>query len=140
MTGKRKDGSAFPILLTVSEFEVSSTNSNRHGFIGIMRDMEDKERAAVSELEREKSEALLMNVLPHHICQRLKAQRGQECIQIADNYENVSICFADIVGFTQFASDRTPMQVVHYLNKVFRDFDVLVDKYNLEKVRESSLL
>lgn len=140
VTGKRKDGSTFPILLTVSEFEVSSTNNFRHGFIGIMRDMEDKERAAASELEREKSETLLMNVLPHHICQRLKAEKGQECIQIADNYENVSICFADIVGFTQFASDRTPMQVVHYLNKVFRDFDVLVDKYGLEKVCRTSIL
>eukprot|EP00547_Thalassionema_nitzschioides_P003693 CAMPEP_0194215764 /NCGR_PEP_ID=MMETSP0156-20130528/17780_1 /TAXON_ID=33649 /ORGANISM="Thalassionema nitzschioides, Strain L26-B" /LENGTH=689 /DNA_ID=CAMNT_0038944367 /DNA_START=93 /DNA_END=2162 /DNA_ORIENTATION=- len=136
LLGKKKSGQTFPIFLTVSEFEVDSTTSRRHGFIGIMRDMTEKEKAIAAEVERQKSEALLMNVLPHHISERLKASNdNHEHVQIADAHENVTILFADIVGFTQFCSGRTPMQVVHHLNKVFQSFDVLVDKYNMEKIK-----
>lgn len=129
VTGRTKSGQEFPIFLSVSEFHVESTNNTRHGFIGIMRNMEDL-------IERKKSEALLTNVLPHHICTRLKAEyQHHEKIEIADSFDNVTICFADIVGFTEFSSNRSPMQVVHYLNKIFRGFDNLVDKYNLEKIK-----
>lgn len=134
--GKKKDGSTFPVFLTISEFEISGRTS-RHGFIGIMRDMSERERAIAAEVEKKKSETLLMNVLPHHICERLMKDGNHELTQIADAYDNVTILFADIVGFTAFASERSPMEVVHYLNKVFRSFDVLVGKYNLEKVSSS---
>lgn len=135
VSGKKKDGSEFPVFLTVSEFQINSFRKERHGFIGIMRDMSEKERAIAAEVEKSKSEALLMNVLPHHICERMKeCTENHEHMQIADAFDNVTILFADIVGFTKFASDRSPMEVVHYLNRVFRNFDVLVGKYNLEKV------
>jgi adenylate cyclase len=104
-----------------------------------MRDMSEREKVIAIEVEKKKSEALLKNVLPHHICERLKAEEFHESVQIADTCDDVSILFADIVGFTQFASKRTPLQVVHYLNKVFRIFDVLVDKYGLEKVSNIEL-
>lgn len=140
LIGKRNDGSKIPLFLTISEFEVSSSISARKGFIGIMRDMSEREKVIAIEVEKKKSEALLKNVLPHHICERLKAEEFHESVQIADTCDNVSILFADIVGFTQFASQRTPMQVVHYLNRVFRIFDVLVDKYGLEKVCNTNYL
>lgn len=135
LVGKRSDGTKIPLFLTISEFEVSSSVSARKGFIGIMRDMSEREKVIAIEVEKKKSEALLKNVLPHHICERLKAEEFHEDVQIADTCDNVSILFADIVGFTKFASERTPLQVVHYLNKVFRIFDVLVDKYGLEKIK-----
>eukprot|EP00557_Chaetoceros_sp_GSL56_P009456 CAMPEP_0176490396 /NCGR_PEP_ID=MMETSP0200_2-20121128/7845_1 /TAXON_ID=947934 /ORGANISM="Chaetoceros sp., Strain GSL56" /LENGTH=459 /DNA_ID=CAMNT_0017887693 /DNA_START=722 /DNA_END=2101 /DNA_ORIENTATION=+ len=135
LVGKRRDGTKIPLFLTISEFEVSSSLSARKGFIGIMRDMSEREKVIAIEVEKKKSEALLKNVLPHHICERLKAEEFHENVQIADTCDDVSILFADIVGFTQFASQRTPLQVVHYLNKVFRIFDVLVDKYGLEKIK-----
>jgi len=132
VVGKRKDGTLVPIFLSVSQFNLPS--SKKKGFVGIMRDMTEKERAIEAEVERKKSEALLMNVLPQAISDRLKGEKNHEHVQIADHYDNVTILFADVVGFTKFASDRSPMEVVHHLNRVFRRFDFLVGKYGLEKV------
>jgi class 3 adenylate cyclase len=54
---------------------------------------------------------------------------------IADSFENVTILFADIVGFTEFSATRSPVQVVDFLNRVFQGFDKLADKYGLEKIK-----
>ena len=133
--GKQKDGSLVPLFLSVSEFCSQSNSKQKHGFIGIMRDMTEKQNAIAAEMEREKSEALLRNVLPSAISDRLKGHgEGHTEVQIADAYDDVSILFADIVGFTNFCSGRSAMDVVHYLNQIFRKFDDLVDKYELEKV------
>jgi PAS domain S-box-containing protein len=136
VVGKRKDGTSVPIFLSVSQFNLPS--SKKRGFVGIMRDMTEKEKAITAEVERQKSEVLLMNVLPRAISDRLKGDKNHEHVQIADHYENVTILFADVVGFTKFAASRSPMEVVHHLNRVFRRFDFLVGKYGLEKVCEKS--
>jgi class 3 adenylate cyclase len=128
---KRKDGSVVPIFLTVSECVLAS--KNKTVFIGIMRDMTEKEKAIAAEVEREKSEALLMNILPEKIALRLK--NIQDDAHIADYFEDVTILFADVVGFTEFSSTRSPVEVVSFLNKVFCGFDSLADKYGLEKIK-----
>ena len=83
------------------------------------------------ELEQEKSERLLLNVLPREIAAVLK--EGDQTI--ADQYEAVSVLFADVVGSTALAVRLPPVKLVEVLNHAFSYFDSLVDKYRLEKIR-----
>jgi guanylate cyclase len=82
-------------------------------------------------LEREKSERLLLNVLPREIAAILKDKDGT----IAEQYECASVLFADIVGFTPLSTQMTPSEMVELLNAIFSHFDGLVEKYGLEKIR-----
>lgn len=82
-------------------------------------------------LEQEKSEKLLLNVLPKEIAPILKS--GTDVI--ADHYKSASVLFADIVGFTPLSNEMAPEEMVKLLNEVFMKFDSLVEKYNLEKIR-----
>jgi guanylate cyclase len=82
-------------------------------------------------LEQEKSENLLLNVLPKEIAPILKSGKGI----IADHYSSASVLFADIVGFTPLSNEMAPEEMVELLNKFFMKFDSLVEKYNLEKIR-----
>jgi len=86
---------------------------------------------ALLDIEREKSESLLLNVLPADVSGRLKA--GQETI--ADYYPSVSILFADVVGFTVMSSGEGPEKMVGVLNDIFSHFDRLAEKYGVEKIR-----
>ena len=83
-------------------------------------------------LEKQKSERLLLNVLPEDIAARL--QRGETTI--ADHYDPVVVLFADIVGFTEISSRTPPAEIVRRLNEVFSLIDILVEKYGLEKSSE----
>jgi adenylate cyclase len=89
---------------------------------------------AVREAEREhaRSESLLANILPTRIAERLK--RGNESL-IADKYQDVSILFADMAGFTARAGQMGPEELVQFLNRVFTEFDCLVERYDLEKIK-----
>jgi len=82
-------------------------------------------------LEQDKSERLLLNILPASIAERLKD--GPEVI--ADGFEAVTVLFADIVGFTAFAQARPPAEVVAVLNRLFSAFDELADRHDLEKIK-----
>jgi len=82
-------------------------------------------------LEQEKSEKLLLNILPSPIAQRLK---DGETI-IADEYDKAVILFADIVNFTNTSQQIAPTTLVENLNKIFTHFDKLVDQYGLEKIK-----
>lgn len=82
--------------------------------------------------EHERSEALLRNLLPDVIATRLKASPGEV---IADDLSDVTILFADIVGFTQRASSTTPKDLIEFLNDVFTGFDELTEKYGMEKIK-----
>ncbi|HZD56942.1 MAG TPA: adenylate/guanylate cyclase domain-containing protein [Anaerolineales bacterium] len=86
---------------------------------------------ALLTLEQEKSERLLLNVLPKEIAPILKEKNGT----IADHFESASVLFADIVGFTPLSTEMSPEEMVDLLNEIFSNFDVLVDKYRLEKIR-----
>ena len=97
--------------------------------------MRDTVRAEeVMEAEYDRSEALLANILPASIAERLKApDRGV----IADKYDEASVLFADIVGFTERASSTPPADLVRFLDKLYSAFDALVDKHGLEKIKVS---
>jgi adenylate cyclase len=82
-------------------------------------------------IEQAKSESLLLNILPEEIATILKNEQRT----IADDFENVSILFADVVGFTPLSASMTPIELVEMLNDIFSYFDMLVDKYDLEKIK-----
>ena len=77
------------------------------------------------------SEMLLLNILPKEISEALKTEPRA----IAAHYDEASILFADIVGFTPMAATMLPLTLVDLLNDVFECFDDLVDKYDLEKIK-----
>lgn len=81
--------------------------------------------------EHARSEALLLNILPGPVAQRLKA--GEAII--ADGYSEVTILFADIVDFTKLAARTKPQELVKLLNKVFSAFDRLTRRHGLEKIK-----
>ena len=81
--------------------------------------------------EEEKSEKLLLNVLPREIASMLKESEET----IAERFENVSILFADLVNFTPLSAEVSPEQMVDLLNEIFSYFDKLVARHDLEKIR-----
>ncbi|MEQ9236553.1 adenylate/guanylate cyclase domain-containing protein [Coleofasciculus sp. E2-BRE-01] len=81
--------------------------------------------------EQEQAERLLLNILPKVIAQRLKQLEST----IADNFDEVTVLFADIVGFTELSARFPPAQVVELLNRIFSAFDELSDYYGLEKIK-----
>lgn len=81
--------------------------------------------------EQEKSERLLLNILPAPIADRLK--QGHQ--NIADGFAEVTILFADLVGFTQLSSRKHPKELVDLLNQIFSAFDRLSEKHGLEKIK-----
>ena len=83
------------------------------------------------EAERTKSESLLRNILPAEIADRLKLDPSH----IAEGFSEVTILFADIVGFTDLSARLTPAEVVAMLNRLFTAFDDLAEKYGLEKIK-----
>src|SRR6185503_4939248 len=80
---------------------------------------------------QEKSETLLLNILPKEIAAILK----NESRTIADYYNEASVLFADMVGFTPLSAQLPPVEMVELLNEVFSFFDSLLDKYGVEKIR-----
>ena len=83
------------------------------------------------EVEQKKSEQLLLNVLPKSIAERLKDRTGI----IADNFENVTVLFADIAGFTELSATISPTILVKLLNEIFSEFDKLTVIHGLEKIK-----
>jgi class 3 adenylate cyclase/type II secretory pathway pseudopilin PulG len=81
--------------------------------------------------EQEKSDRLLLNILPESIAAKLKD--GQN--SIADAFAEVTILFADIVGFTVLSSQISPEELLIFLNEIFSAFDSLTEKYGLEKIK-----
>ncbi len=81
--------------------------------------------------EREKSDRLLLSLFPDSIAGQLRDSNQS----IADSFENVTILFADIVGFTRYASHMSPNDLVAMLDEIFSEFDALADKYGVEKIK-----
>ena len=81
--------------------------------------------------EREKSERLLLNILPESIAKRLKD--GEKII--ANEHNEAAVLFADIVGFTGISGHLTPDMLVKNLNKIFTHFDNLAEEHGLEKIK-----
>jgi guanylate cyclase len=81
--------------------------------------------------EQDKSEHLLLNILPAEIAATLK---NEERV-IADRFESASILFTDVVNFTPMTAQMLPEELVQLLNEVFCYFDGLAEKYGLEKIK-----
>jgi adenylate cyclase len=89
------------------------------------------EALAALRVEQEKTDLLLMNILPRSIADRLKAASET----IADHFDSASILFADVVDFTPFAQRLAPAEVVGILDQLFSRFDTLVERHGLEKIK-----
>ena len=87
--------------------------------------------SGAEELEKEKSERLLLNILPGAIARRLKG--GEE--NIANAHPTVSVVFADLCGFTALSRRTDPAKLVSMLNGIFTAFDNIVEKHALEKIK-----
>jgi class 3 adenylate cyclase len=82
-------------------------------------------------IEKDRSERLLLNILPPAIAERLKRNE----INIAQGHADVTVMFADIVGFTRMTEELSPVETVKILNDVFSIFDDIADKYRVEKIK-----
>lgn len=131
----RDTGFVSPTLLFVTNFTatVIFNSAILYGIIFYaVRQMERAEAAA--EREHKRSEGLLLNILPPRIAERLKGGKNAE---IADAYEEASILFADMAGFTSRAADTSPEELVRFLNGLFTGLDALVERHGLEKIKTS---
>ncbi|GAB4400453.1 MAG: hypothetical protein OHK0053_22080 [Microscillaceae bacterium] len=83
------------------------------------------------EKEKEKSEKLLLNILPVEVADELKAKGRAEVNQ----YEQASVLFADIKGFTESAAVMSPAEVLRALEFYFNAFDEIMDRHDIEKIK-----
>lgn len=90
----------------------------------------DNAEAKLSE-EYEKSEKLILNILPLEVSNELK----KNGISKPKHFENATVCFTDFQGFTGIAESLTPSELVEELDRCFSYFDRLMEKYNLEKLK-----
>jgi class 3 adenylate cyclase len=93
----------------------------------------DREQKYLSEIkiEKDKSETLLLNILPPQIVARLNS--GEELI--ADRFDDVTVLFADLVGFTEISSRMSPSRLVEDLNHLMSEFDMLAQNMAVEKIK-----
>ncbi|MEG5060990.1 adenylate/guanylate cyclase domain-containing protein [Microcoleus sp. A2-C5] len=92
---------------------------------------ERKEAEDALREEQEKSEKLLLNILPKTIAERLKKNETT----IAEYFPEVTVLFADIVGFTALSAVMNPIELVDLLNQIFSGFDLLCERHGLEKIK-----
>lgn len=78
----------------------------------------------------QRSEELLLNILPLPIAERLKVGES-----VVDRFEEVTVLFADISSFTKLATEMVPVEIVQMLNEIFSAFDSIADSYGLEKIK-----
>ncbi|MDY6938572.1 MAG: adenylate/guanylate cyclase domain-containing protein [Cyanobacteriota bacterium] len=120
------------IWLDSSKIPIHDSKGNVIGILGVLEDITQRKLAEEAlRAEQEKSEALLLNILPKAIAGRLKQSQDA----IAEQFEEVTILFADIVGFTPLSARLQPVELVGLLNHVFSNFDRLAEKYGLEKIK-----
>lgn len=95
--------------------------------------LDDLVRARTAELdaERQRSESLLLNILPESVADRLKRSDAD----LVDDYPSASVLFADIVGFTPLSKTMSAQELVDLLNRTFSAVDALVEAHGLEKIK-----
>ncbi len=126
----RKDGNT--IWISESARAVRDSEEKLLYYEGTVSDITARKLAQEAlEFQKEQTEKLLLNILPKPIAQRLK--EGQ--MVIADSFSEVSVLFADLVGFTDFSSKKTPTELVQIINLIFSKFDQLSQQHGLEKIK-----
>jgi class 3 adenylate cyclase/CheY-like chemotaxis protein len=110
--------------------ELQEYNEQLEGKI-VIRTQEIEKQKKQLESEKVKSDALLLNILPEEIAAELK-KFGKS---YARKHEETSVLFADIKGFTTIAENMSPDMLVTQLDEIFRGFDNITGKYNLEKIK-----
>jgi adenylate cyclase len=127
---RRKDGKI--IWISENTRAVRDSTGKLLYYEGTVSDITERKQAQEAlRQQQEKTEQLLLNILPEPIAQRLK----QEPITIADSFEEVTVLFADLVGFTEFSAQTSPRELVDILNIVFSEFDRLAERHGLEKIK-----
>ncbi|WOD39237.1 adenylate/guanylate cyclase domain-containing protein [Nodosilinea sp. E11] len=98
----------------------------------LQQEMQEREQAQQAlRLEQQKSEQLLLNILPQAVVDKLKRLEGS----LAERFDNVTILFADIVNFSPLAAQTSPLELVDWLNQIFSAFDRLAEQHQLEKIK-----
>ncbi|MEO8890914.1 MAG: adenylate/guanylate cyclase domain-containing protein [Coleofasciculaceae cyanobacterium] len=126
----RKNGRA--IWISENTRAVCDSAGNILYYEGTVSDITD--RKAIQEAlkyQQQETEKVLLNILPAPILKQLKLRQ----VPIADHFQEVTVLFADIVGFTEFCNRKTPEQIVSVLNIIFSHFDQLAQEYGLEKIK-----
>jgi adenylate cyclase len=114
-------------------FAVNALSSSAILFVVVIYAVRQFTRAEErAEREHQRSEGLLLNILPRSIAERLKERPD---VAIADAFPSASILFADMAGFTARASNMTPQDLVRFLNSVYTQIDSLVERHGLEKIK-----
>ena len=89
------------------------------------------EKNAIIEEERQRSESLLLNILPEETAQELKSHGKTQ----AKRFEHTSVLFSDFKGFTSYAESTPPESLVASLHECFSAFDAITEKYGVEKIK-----
>lgn len=126
----RKDGSK--IWISENVRAVKAADGSLRYYEGTVQDItERKQTEAELRFQRRESERLLLSILPQSIAQQLKRKPDT----IADSFADVTVLFADLVNFTAFSTRVSPVELVRSLNQIFSEFDQLVEKFGLEKIK-----
>jgi class 3 adenylate cyclase len=111
---------------------VFSRNHEPIAVEGFLTDITDrKEIEEALRAEQERSERLLLNILPVSIAEQLK----QDTKSVAYRFDEATILFADIVNFTALSAAMPPTELVNLLNEIFSTFDHLAERHRLEKIK-----
>ncbi|KAI8891975.1 hypothetical protein BC833DRAFT_546081, partial [Globomyces pollinis-pini] len=145
--GLKKDGSEFPLHLSISELK----EDGEHLFTGIARDLTREVKVAeenrVQKMQKEKdleleqymkeldiakkkADGLISQILPAEIAEAL--MNGKEVAP--RSFECATIFFLDIVGFTTISAQIKPLEVVSFLNALYHDIDGVIEQYDVYKV------
>ncbi|MDY6781870.1 MAG: PAS domain S-box protein [Cyanobacteriota bacterium] len=125
-----QDGEA--VWLDMNKIPIRNARGEVIGILGVLEDITLRKQAEEAlRLEQQKTDRLLRNILPEAIAEQLK----QSPNAIAEQFDNVSILFADIVGFTPLAASMSPTALVELLNQIFSRFDALAEERGLEKIK-----
>ena len=127
--------------LDISKIPIHDHWGNVIGILGVIEDITLRKQAEEAlAIEQERSEKLLLNVLPQAIADQLKQsldllQERTSKALIAESYDEVTVLFADIVSFTNLSANISAADLVGLLNRIFLVFDDLCEKHGIEKIK-----
>ena len=134
LEGRRKDGTLFPLRLSLAPGYLTG----RLMFVVFMKDIsrEHLQQTLIQQreeldVEKARSEELLLNILPRSIAAKLKSGQGR----VANGHESVSVVFCDMPQFMEKAAGLSPTETVALLDEVFSMMDELSMHYGIEKIK-----